>query len=200
MKRRLLIAAIFLLAGAVVNVAVAWGCAGWSRETVVHFPGSMDRETALWAEHRPPHFQKAPYWFGQHRYGLGRHQSRVGAGNSMTVLDAGWPCYALWGLIWEWAVPPEPGLHSPLLSHSFQLRRGFVAGHWREPRLIPLRPIWPGFAVNTLVYAVLVVVVWFAVRAGYQYLTRSRRGLCPKCGYPRGESAVCSECGKALTE
>ncbi len=26
MKRRLLIAAIFLLAGAVVNVAVAWGC------------------------------------------------------------------------------------------------------------------------------------------------------------------------------
>ena len=29
MKRRLLIILIFLLAGAVVNVAVAWGCAGW---------------------------------------------------------------------------------------------------------------------------------------------------------------------------
>ena len=27
MKRRLLIAIVFLLAGAVVNVAVAWGCA-----------------------------------------------------------------------------------------------------------------------------------------------------------------------------
>ena len=29
MKRRLLILAVFLLAGAVVNVAVAWGCAAW---------------------------------------------------------------------------------------------------------------------------------------------------------------------------
>ncbi|MEE8153359.1 MAG: hypothetical protein V3T53_00195 [Phycisphaerales bacterium] len=29
MKRRLLIATIFLLAGAVVNVAVAWRCAAW---------------------------------------------------------------------------------------------------------------------------------------------------------------------------
>jgi len=29
MKRRLLIVAVFLLAGAVVNVAVAWGCAAW---------------------------------------------------------------------------------------------------------------------------------------------------------------------------
>ena len=29
MKRRLLIIAICLLLGAVVNVAVAWGCAGW---------------------------------------------------------------------------------------------------------------------------------------------------------------------------
>ncbi len=31
MKRRLLIVAIFLLLGAVVNVAVAWGCAGYQR-------------------------------------------------------------------------------------------------------------------------------------------------------------------------
>ena len=27
---------------------------------------------------------------------------------------------------------------------------------------------------------------------------RVRRGLCPKCAYPMGESAVCSECGQAL--
>ena len=29
MRRRLLTAAVFLLAGAVVNMAVAWGCAAW---------------------------------------------------------------------------------------------------------------------------------------------------------------------------
>ncbi len=27
---------------------------------------------------------------------------------------------------------------------------------------------------------------------------RRKRGLCPACGYPTGESAVCSECGKVL--
>ena len=27
---------------------------------------------------------------------------------------------------------------------------------------------------------------------------RTRRGLCPRCAYPVGESAVCSECGREL--
>ena len=34
MRRRLLIVAIFLLAGAAVNVAVAWGCADSNTVTV----------------------------------------------------------------------------------------------------------------------------------------------------------------------
>ncbi len=29
-------------------------------------------------------------------------------------------------------------------------------------------------------------------------LIRRRRGLCPTCAYPIGESATCTECGKAL--
>ncbi|MHC4092208.1 MAG: hypothetical protein ACYSVY_18375, partial [Planctomycetota bacterium] len=37
MKRRLLIIAIFLLAGAVVNVAVAWGCAAWAPSTALAY-------------------------------------------------------------------------------------------------------------------------------------------------------------------
>ena len=53
MRRRLITIAIFVLAGAVVNVAVAWGCAGWSRDTGARF-GSMERENALWADQRPP--------------------------------------------------------------------------------------------------------------------------------------------------
>ncbi len=38
MKRRLLIAAVFLLAGAVVNVAVAWGCAAWAPAAGARIP------------------------------------------------------------------------------------------------------------------------------------------------------------------
>ncbi len=65
------------------------------------------------------------------------------------------------------------------------------------PYAIPLYPIWTGFAVNTVFYAAilsLLIAGLFALRG----FIRTRRGLCPKCGYPMGESAVCTECGKAL--
>ncbi len=82
------------------------------------------------------------------------------------------------------------------VSPDFQrFEHTFVAawqtGTFVEP--LPLRPIWPAFAVNTLFYAAL---LWspFALRR----IIRVKRGLCPACGYPMGESAVCSECGKAL--
>ncbi len=59
------------------------------------------------------------------------------------------------------------------------------------------RPLWPGFAVNTLFYA---VVLWLLIPGPFalRRFIRVRRGLCPACAYPRGESDVCSECGKAL--
>ncbi len=64
---------------------------------------------------------------------------------------------------------------------------------------MPYRPIWPGFAVNTIFYAAalwLLIPGPFAVRR----FLRLRRGLCPKCAYPMGESAVCTECGGALAK
>ena len=41
MKRRLLIIVVCLLLGAVVNVAVAWGCALWSSATKVSIRGAI---------------------------------------------------------------------------------------------------------------------------------------------------------------
>ncbi len=66
-----------------------------------------------------------------------------------------------------------------------------------DGRLAPLRPIWPGFAINTLFYATLLwLLAWgpFPLRRSL----RLRRGLCPTCAYPMGESAVCTECGRLL--
>ena len=62
---------------------------------------------------------------------------------------------------------------------------------------LPRGFIWPGFALNTVFYAAtlwLLICGPFALRR----FLRVRRGLCPKCAYPRGESAVCTECGKPL--
>ena len=64
-------------------------------------------------------------------------------------------------------------------------------------RLLPFRPLPLGFAINSVFYAaILWALIWgpFALRR----LLRVRRGLCPKCAYPMGESAVCSECGVEL--
>ncbi len=58
-------------------------------------------------------------------------------------------------------------------------------------------PLWLGFALNTIFYATL---LWLLIPGPFtlRRLLRLRRGLCPKCAYPIGESAVCTECGRAL--
>ena len=65
------------------------------------------------------------------------------------------------------------------------------------PVALPLRPLWLGFAVNTLFYAPTLWLLACGLLA-MRRLVRVKRSLCPACGYPRAESAVCSECGKAL--
>jgi len=65
-------------------------------------------------------------------------------------------------------------------------------------RALPLRPLWPGFAINTVFYAGVLWVLWatpFALRR----MIRHRRGRCAQCGYPIGQSPVCTECGAAVT-
>ena len=66
-------------------------------------------------------------------------------------------------------------------------------------RVLPFGLIWPGFGINTLFYSIM---LWLLIPGPFvlRRLIRRRRGLCPKCAYPMGESAVCSECGKELPQ
>ncbi len=59
---------------------------------------------------------------------------------------------------------------------------------------LPLRPVWPGFAVNTLFYA---SVAWVALTApgSVRRWRRTRRGRCPACGYDMSRLNTCPECG-----
>ena len=148
MKRRLLIIAIFLLLGAVVNVAVAWGLDTWTRARV---------EKVLRSRIVNPQPFVPPADELYIRIHFGRYA-------------VGWPTDAL-GYTWAFdELPPH---------------------YWS------LRPIWPGFAINTLFYAAILLLLIpgpFVLRR----FVRVRRGLCPACAYPMGESSVCSECGKPL--
>jgi hypothetical protein len=61
-------------------------------------------------------------------------------------------------------------------------------------RALPLVPIWPGFAINTLCYA---GILWLLFAAPFALRKRRRikRGLCPTCAYPVGTNERCTECG-----
>ena len=70
-----------------------------------------------------------------------------------------------------------------------------------DGRALPLQPIWLGFALDTVFYALLSSLLWWAFARGpsdFLRFIRRKRGLCPACGYRVGDSPVCTECGKAV--
>ena len=75
-----------------------------------------------------------------------------------------------------------------------------VEDEWFNRPLVPLRPIWPGFAINTVFYAAILWLLTFSVFTTRRMIRR-KRGRCIKCGYDlRGSSGgggVCPECGAA---
>jgi hypothetical protein len=67
-----------------------------------------------------------------------------------------------------------------------------------------LRPIWSGFIINTIIYSVLLWLIFVGPRVPgkIRRFIRIRRHRCPACGYQiapgGGIGPVCSECGAAL--
>ena len=86
-------------------------------------------------------------------------------------------------------------------SGLLMLPHSFVRGGPSHPtgRVLPFRPIWPGFAINTLFYAAILGTL-FAVPFALRRRRRIKRGLCPKCAYPIGDSPVCTEGGNPVTK
>ncbi len=91
------------------------------------------------------------------------------------------------------------GIDTGALPLNHLLRKTPAGRFLVNPRVLPLRPLWPGFAVNTLVFA---ASLWFLICGPFALRRhiRTKRGRCGKCGYPKGRSDVCSECGKALPD
>jgi hypothetical protein len=100
----------------------------------------------------------------------------------------GWPFSSLRG--W-WASLPDGSIRSDALWG-----KGLPEIKDR-PLLFPLRPVWPGFAVNALFYAAILWLLWSAPFAARR-LVRRRRGRCIACGYDLRASAhdACPECGR----
>ncbi len=204
MNRRLFIVAVFLVAGAVVNVAVALGIIGVQRQAGIEENGELPSQTAerLWCLCMPT------------QCGDRRIRSSYISTLFDTIIVIGLPSAndTPKGDIPP-MLPPRPtciiyqvGWPSRSMMSGFRRMSSLKNGEfWAVrpdalPRRFfpyPLRPIWPGFAINTLVHATF---LWLLIPGPFvlRRFIRVRRGLCPACAYPMGESHVCSECGNAV--
>ena len=192
MKRRVLQLIVLLLLGAIVNVAVAWGCACNPRSVVgitpVHgaFPlpepsiymwDMMKFEgigttwvtsfVTLRQDGMADGLAVCPYWS---HYPTILYDDRIEA---KTVIAHGWPLRSL-----HLRLGVQTGTQDVIIESAF------VAGRADEIHL-PYAPIWPGFAINTIFYAAILGVVFF-VPGMVKRRLRRMRGLCPACAYPVG--------------
>ena len=221
---------MFVLLGAIINVAVAWGLAsvvalearphlasdskgrtiedlepinGW-----VIFEDSGFGMTRLiaWPTRDVIAFPEGsfPLWSNWER-ALDEQAERAKAAKAdgrkrdaillpMTIERCGWPMSALY---WEWIGGASPWRHAIRLSSRPTIPPNAL--QLEAFRALPLHPIWPGFAINTIFYAAL---LWlpFAALGRLRRRHRIKRGLCSKCAYDlRGSaSQTCPECGKAV--
>ena len=190
---------VLLIIGAIVNIAVAWGCAAWSEIHVTTVRTDQGFIRRAW-QHNFGDDQQ----FGFDR--IGRFNRRRGFGVRWDRLHAtyrstgaiavrsyfqmGWPDYAVEG--WY----ELTGLEERAMRWSHHPGVSIGKGDSRRPLVFAWRPIWPGFAINTIFYA---TILWLLTLGPFtaRRMIRRKRGHCIKCGYDlRGTSGgVCPECG-----
>lgn len=211
---------VFLLLGAIVNVAVAWGCVLFaSRRKPVEVSRGFSGTPVTLMTLGEPHVgvevlscdgveQELPMLVWNERVGgWTEYQGDIRSDDwartiPATRTRAGWPCLALEG--WQahsfgWlSLSPEQRPHAGDQTHcGLALNDGSDLWLPRRRWILPLRPVIRGFAVNSLVYGSILLAVGLT-RVAVRASMRKRHGLCPACAYPRGSSPVCTECGEAL--
>ncbi len=233
MKRRLTKLVVFLLLGAVVNVAVAWGCATWSALKLVSRPlveRPTDADQRWWQQVVPARASpRANAVWRSRGFGcdslliLGDRSGeaviredpsgQVIFGTSVnatldrvTLVRSGWPWRSGAGERWDLGISLLTPF--PMLGHKVTTWRdadlqtsavSFDRPTWlggSSFRLLPLRPVWPGFAINSIFYG---AILWPLIGGPFvlRRHIRRKRGLCVTCGYDlrHADHAACPECG-----
>ncbi len=191
---------LLLLVGAVINIAVAWALAIWSGSVVFDA-----QSTASWADR----LQREGKSLDQALRGLGLDLvliRREPPDPYIHLYRAGWPLRAMEGEAWRAATgklefASAVGVSSGVDLYA-ELVRGAAKVQTTSPqRILPLRPAWPGFLGNTVLYAV-VAMAMIACASLVRRRYRGWRGRCAACGYDlRGDlDRGCPECGHKRAE
>jgi hypothetical protein len=206
MKRWLVKLALFLLAGAIINVAVGWLCV--VEQLAPAAARKLPDPQRLWDRYARPEYRhaRARYEFEWIKGAPGVDFLRL-IGDlppedqgclpqywppNMLIVRAGLPLRSVESMNGWGPLAPEARWGIPIAARNPNIA-------WVS--LLPCRPIVSGFIINTLLLAGFIFSavevprgLWRSARRNI----RSHRGLCPTCGYPIGTSSVCTECGGAV--
>jgi hypothetical protein len=219
---------VFLLLGAILNVAVAWGCAIGLNSTVGK---SSVLKKALasgtWWAQSSSRAGACVYVIirddtgATTRIGLGhapddllpwccktafesRVETKEASHEYRTIDTRGWPFTCMWSERLQWlstrgSVNAEAVMGG--IPYVTPVRKRGIIRYKEDARTIPLRIIWPGFAINTIFYAAILGLLFFAPGPIRRFI-RVKRHRCAACGYriAEGVGPVCSECGHPLTK
>ncbi len=195
MKRWLFKLVLFLFLGAIVNIAVAWGC----ELTKIRMMGCImsnpsSQQIQWWADNVPVGFVSELDMSGDVPLGnIGISDTRMEAhSDDITLISsfvyisrAGWPLLSLEGARWE---NFDYGAASQTIFDA-------AIPVEDEYTIIPLQPIWTGFVANTFFYTFFCYILYYG-RGTARRIERRKRGHCIKCGYDlRETSGGCPECG-----
>lgn len=197
---------VSVLVAALCSLLVDYGAMGTSELTNTR----IDRLQQTWSDRRPANFP-SQMTVGQsiERHGIGLTLSSIGTDDpalehSVLHIRAGWPWPCLEGFRWKTRTfAPDPTLPGTIMVTGGGLIYDQVAFIRRNqvpiitlerPKLIPFGPIIPGLILNSLLYGLILMLLW-KVFHGYRRRRLRRAGRCHACGYQLKDLTRCPECG-----
>jgi hypothetical protein len=201
---------VFSLVGVGASVAVSWGiamaCSVRTGEVTYTPPPPGSRLSS--ASRVPSDYEKGTHvvyrgpgiryemvtesmWMGSTLGAVSGRKNR-----SVERVEVGWP----WGAM-EWAGTMD----ERVVRREWSAIAGVRVRGWDgrvalgADRRLPLVPLWPGMALDALVFGAGAWAGWSGVR-GVRGWRRRRGGRCEGCGYrlAGNVSGTCPECGRRL--
>jgi hypothetical protein len=191
-KRLLFRTCVFLLLGAIINVALAWACVLWpSQGRATSMPSDWATDQLKQAFGQSLQFDTVIGTISSGRGVFAQSCSgvdnRIPPGKAYMWVDicAGLPAKAFHCETTVKGAPPATT--TGLVAPAFLSRYGTA---------LPIEPIWLGFVMNTMVLGVAAWIVIGLLKMTTGHL-RTLRNRCEKCGYSLtgNTSGRCPECG-----
>lgn len=200
---------LWLSAGAALSMLMAWGlvllnpaiATGMRSQTSFQapaFPTDFSAGSGGAAGPTPaPMVITGPIHFSLQGKGLGWAFDCWGdeeAGPAGPVCRYELRCQAGWPLRCAMARCSGENAGTAPLPPRCGLSAGLAISAADPTRRLGVLPVWPGSAVNSVLYGGLLWLLAASVRE-VRHRRRARLGQCQRCGYPKGVSSVCTECG-----